>query len=107
MPELYKLGKRPAHIDSRTLKLSNYLQTLAPPPPSQDWTAAVKKDYFEWGMMLNDSLGCCTMAAAGHMEMEWSANAGKPIIMPTDAQIETGYSAVGGYVPGDPSTDNG
>jgi hypothetical protein len=57
-------------------------------------------------MFLNDQLGDCTIAAAGHMIGEWSADANKAY-MPTDPQILAAYEDVGGYKPGDPSTDNG
>ena len=57
-------------------------------------------------MLLNDSLGDCVCAAAGHMIQEWTRYAGAPII-PTDAEILAAYEQIGGYVPGDPSTDQG
>lgn len=58
------------------------------------------------GVMLNDSLGDCTCAAVGHAQQVWSFNT-THMITPSDAQIEALYEAAGGYVPGDPSTDNG
>jgi hypothetical protein len=57
-------------------------------------------------MMLNDTLGCCTCADAGHRVMLWTKHGGS-MVTPTDADILTAYEAVGGYVPGDPSTDQG
>jgi hypothetical protein len=58
-------------------------------------------------MMLNDNLGDCTIAAAGHMIEQWTKIASGSALIPTDAQILKAYEDVGGYVPGDPSTDNG
>jgi len=57
-------------------------------------------------MYLNDVYGDCVIAAAGHAIQEWTAYAGSEVTI-TDADILAGYEAVGGYVPGDASTDNG
>jgi len=103
-----KLGKLAARHDGRTLRLSSYLASPARPV----WAPAVcgyqqkVTDGAGWPMMLNDQLGDCTIAAAGHQIEQWTTYAGKQVI-PTDAQILSAYSAVGGYVPGDSSTDNG
>ena len=103
-PAVCKLGRSRVRVDSRTLYLAKYIrpEILDPPPASVDWTAKVAN----WPMMLNDSLGDCTCAAAGHMIQAWTANIGAPFV-PTDPQVETAYEAVGGYRPGDQSTDNG
>lgn len=60
-----------------------------------------------WPMYLNDQLGDCTIAAIGHMYGAWTQYAGSAEALFTDDQIQAVYSRVGGYVPGDPSTDNG
>lgn len=98
----YKLGKKLAKIDHRTLKLENYIKALPPPPNSMGYVKEVKI----WPMMLNDQLGDCVIAAAGHMIEQWSTYAGKAFT-PSDLAIIKAYEDVGGYVPGDPSTDNG
>lgn len=103
--DIRKLGKLPPRLDSRTLKLAKYLRkgtALPPAPPAIDWTAKIAA----WPMMANDTLGDCTCAAAGHMIECWTANAGDAFT-PTSAQIIAAYSAAGGYVAGNPSTDNG
>jgi hypothetical protein len=98
------MGRKPAKHDPRTLKLSRYLtpEILATPPPRVDWSA----DASSFGPMGNDVMGDCTIAAPGHLIQCWSAANGAQIILP-DAAIVAAYSAVGGYVPGDASTDNG
>jgi hypothetical protein len=58
-------------------------------------------------MMDNDQIGDCTCAAAGHLIMEWTANAGKTMIVPTDDQIVAAYSAVMGYNPQTGANDSG
>lgn len=99
------LGKQPARDDKRTLKLENYLDLSAlPPPPLEcDWTAKVGPS---WGMMGNDRIGDCAIVAPGHMMMAWTGNAGT-LFRPTDAQIVTAYSAVSGYDPRTGQNDNG
>jgi hypothetical protein len=58
-------------------------------------------------MYLNDALGDCVEAGQGHVVGVLTGNAaGTPFIF-TDAQMQAIYSAEAGYVPGDPSTDNG
>jgi hypothetical protein len=100
-----KLGKLPPKIDPRTLFLAKYLKTagLPTPPPAEDFGSRVGKN---WGMMLNDQIGDCTCAAAGHMLLEWTTYAGKPFT-PSDTDVLTAYSAVSGYNPQTGANDNG
>ena len=98
-----KLGKRARRLDGRTLKLARYLTAALPPaPPSVDWSKSVGA----WGVHLNDSLGCCTIAAAANAIQTWTANAGQEVIVP-DADVLKYYEAWDGYNPCDPSTDQG
>ena len=98
-----KLGRKPSPYSPRLFKLAKYLQTLPPLPTSRQWSA---KATAPWGVMLNDSLGDCTCAGAGHAIQTWSANAGIELTV-QDADILAAYEAVGGYKPGQPATDNG
>lgn len=79
-------------------KLHMFLEDIVA-PESLDNTGGVTS----WGMMLNDNLGDCTCATLGHMEQIWT---GDKITVP-DAAILAAYEAVGGYVPGNESTDQG
>src|SRR5271156_3836654 len=80
-PRKLKLGKQAARHDPRTLLLASYTTASLPTAPaSYDLTGKVQT----WGMMENDQLGDCTCAAAGHLIMEWTANAKKKIVTPTD-----------------------
>ena len=73
--------------------MAAYLSTGLPTPPASfDLTTKVPS----WGMMENDQLGDCTCAAAGHLIMEWTVNAGKKMCPPTDKQIVDAYSAITG-----------
>lgn len=110
----YKLGKNPVVYDDRTLMFSKYLklEIFPPIPQTRNWGTNVS----DWGMMLNGpsestlappgGLGDCVPAEAGHSIMGWTSNA-KGLIVPGNDEILKAYEAVGGYVPGDPSTDNG
>ena len=98
-----KLGKKPAVYDSRTLVLEKYVALATPAPPKEvDWTDGQK----EWGVMLNDQIGDCTCAAAGHLIQAWTANATAERTLP-DSAILAAYEAVGGYDPSNPDTDQG
>jgi len=98
-----KLGRKAVKTDSRTLKLSKYLSAgLKPAPPAQDWTKGIDS----WGMMLNDKLGDCTIAAIAHAVQVWSANSGVRVTVP-DTVVQQYYEKWDGYKPGDASTDAG
>lgn len=98
-----KLGRKAIKTDSRTLKLARYFASSLPAPPaSRDWTKGIT----EWGMMLNDKLGDCTIAGIAHAIQVWSANNGKEITI-SDAQVLNYYEKWDGYVKGKPSTDRG
>ncbi len=104
-PLKLKLGKQPARHDPRTLLLASYITPALPTSPaSLDLT---KKVGTSWGMMDNDEIGDCTIAAAGHLLMEWTANAGKKMFTPTNQQIVAAYSAITGYNPSTGANDNG
>jgi hypothetical protein len=99
-----KLGKRPVRHDQRTLHLANYLEAHPPAKPAVDWTKRADK---VWGMMQNDQYGDCTCAAAAHAIQTWTANdSGKEITL-SDDQVLAAYTAITGFKPGDPATDNG
>ena len=100
-----KLGRQPKRSDQRTFKLSKYLKMSELPaaPPAVDWTKAVP----QYGMLLNDQLSDCVIAGMMHEAMTWQANAGSPIVQPSEAEVIAAYSAIGGYDPSNPSTDQG
>jgi hypothetical protein len=98
-----KLGRKAIKTDSRTLALADYLTPgLPPPPPSADWTKGISS----WGMMLNDTLGDCTIAGAAHAVQVWTANTGSMVTVP-DATLLSYYQSFDGYNPADPKTDAG
>ncbi len=98
-----KYGKLPAKLDTRTLNYSTYAANVVEPPPAVNWSKAVDN----WPMMLNDRIGDCTCAAAGHLIQCWTANAAERATVPTDDEVVTAYSAVAHYDPATGANDNG
>src|ERR1700690_1088105 len=101
-----RLGKKAAKIDPRTLQLGNYFTDfIGEPPASADYTKGISS----WGMMLNDNLGDCTIAAVGHAVQVLTANnlSGEGEQTIPDSTVLKLYENWCGYVPGDPSTDQG
>ena len=93
-----KLGKLRPRNDPRTLQLAAYIDTttLPAPPPERDWTTSIPSG--SWGMMMNDKVGDCTCAAAGHLIQDWTANTGGQVTVP-DQDVLAAYEAVSGYDP--------
>jgi hypothetical protein len=80
------------------------MKSLPPPPASCDYSTKAAKALSE--MYLNNTLGDCVIAGIGHVVGVLTGGAGKQYLY-TNAQITELYSAIGGYVPGHPNTDNG
>lgn len=102
-----KLGRLPRPPGGRRIHLSDFISHAALPsiPASCDFSpkAAVPlADVYE-----NDALGDCVVAGGNHLVGVWTGNAGGTPFHATSAQIIADYSAIGGYKPGDPSTDQG
>ena len=82
----YCLGKHRAVHDLRTLRYRDYRIPLPAVPPQAIWGDKV----IDWGMMGNDQYGCCGVAGAGHLILDWTTNAGKPVKL-TAKQIIKAY----------------
>jgi hypothetical protein len=99
------LGALPPHPESTPprVKLGNHLtaSALPPTPAVVDYASKVRL----WPMYLNDQLGDCTCAGIGHSVQAWTAYAKGLVTLPNSAVLDL-YERMG-YVPGDPSTDNG
>jgi hypothetical protein len=104
-----KRGRLPRDLARFAPRLEDYvtgpLRVTGLPPASGVIDRCT--DVSDWPMYLNDQLGDCTIAGAAHMFAAMSVYAGHPEPSFSDKEIVTAYSAVSGYVPGDPSTDNG
>lgn len=101
-----KFGRIPSgHFARRVprLRLRALVENLGTPPAHMSWTPAVSGPFDVLG---NNTFGNCAIVAPGQIARVATANAGaerKPSLNP----ILRTYSKVGGYKPGDASTDNG
>ena len=92
----YALGKKKPVEDSRTLKLGTYLDDTSLPniPEKFIWNSNVK----EWGMMKNDQIGDCTIAAAGHLIMGWNNDTGVNVQSQSDIKIADNSNKIALYL---------
>lgn len=97
------LGKGSPVGDERRLMFARYLPAGIEPKGANDWT----KGQTSFGMMLNNALGDCTCAGVGHSPQIWTLNVYGTMCTILDANVEHIYEKWCGYVPGDPSTDQG
>jgi hypothetical protein len=111
MKKQFKLGKKPARPDAVKLKMNNFINkkvvlkqmTLTHPKSFGNETLFPTSG---WGMLGNDNYGDCVFAGAGHETMLWNKMGGRDVSF-NDASVLSDYSAVTGFNPADPSTDQG
>jgi hypothetical protein len=96
-----KYGKLPPETHAKTLLLDKYVpaptaEVLPSPEAVRGWEllAAITA----WGMLGNDTVGDCVIAAILHFIMMIEAIAGNPITFTTEQAIAL-YSAITGYDP--------
>lgn len=102
----FKLGKLAPKRLLKMPALGDFLghATTWPAVPAQGWEAAVNPA--DWGMLGNDQYGDCACAGIMHLIQAQSASAGNPLHSTTEQTLAL-YSAVTGFNPKDPSTDQG
>lgn len=84
--------------------MTGALASLGPAPAeSNDYVSAVGGRFGSYG---NEEIGCCVPVDTANSLILRTANAGQAVV-PTEQDVIALYSAVGGYVPGDESTDQG
>jgi hypothetical protein len=98
------LGKLPARPGAISFKFSKYFKVAAlPTPPAVFGHQAIVN---EWGVLGNDQYGCCVLSGGDHESMLWTAEAGT--VAPfNDSCALSDYSAITGFNPADPATDQG
>jgi hypothetical protein len=100
-----KFGRRRPIARGPRLELKNYLTRALPPAPTMvDYSSAAMPSLSN--VYVNDRLGCCTVSGVAHLVGVFTGNAGSCVTFSDDDIIKM-YSAVSGYVPGKPSTDQG
>lgn len=103
-----KLGGRTRPTHRVRLHLRDYLRhaALPAPPSAADYSSLAASALAQ--VYLNDQLGDCVIAGLMHLQGVWTGNAngGAPFIATPD-QVVAAYGAIGGYKPGDGSTDQG
>jgi len=101
-----KFGRKRPIAPAPRMRFSRYLTAAVPAPPaSLDFSAKAASVLAM--VYLNDQLGDCVIAGGYHLVGVETGNAtGSPYVA-TDAVLKADYHAIGGYVDGDPSTDNG
>jgi len=103
---VFRGGRLPAQPTRPHLKLSTALTAALPSPPaSSDWLSPVPAG--AWGVLGNDLYGDCTCAGVGHKRIgDVYVNQGQALTVTDDDALAL-YSAVTGFDPNDPSTDQG
>ena len=102
----FKLGRLPEKAHPKTLMLSKYLKTTALPDPAEKVYREYKTPTGAMQMFGNDQYGDCTCAGIANKFISDSCHTGT-VIVPTTAEVLALYTAVTGFNPNDPSTDNG
>jgi hypothetical protein len=98
-----RLGKLPAQPARPQLRLAEIATTLPAAPPSADFYTAVPA----WPMYGNDRYGDCVEAGTGHHVEQITRYGQGATVEVTDAAVLGMYSAVTGFNPADPNSDQG
>lgn len=106
MTPLLRFGKKPAREGSIRLRFARYFDSTQLPevPQGKIGTPWLVR---QWLMLANDKVGDCVLAGAAHETMLMCAEAGTVSPTFTDQTVVADYSAVTGYDPADPQTDQG
>lgn len=103
---MMKMGRKRPDPQAKRLMLKDYLTGASLPTPPTSCDYSTKGQPVLSNVYLNDQLGDCVIAGGYHVVGVETGNAGS-LFTASSAQIVSDYSAIGGYVPGDPNTDNG
>lgn len=97
-----KLGRIKSKEDPRDLKYKDYAISLPTPViPFQRGTSIT-----DWLMLGNDQYGDCVWASGAHQTMLWTTEGEVPVTF-TEKGVLSDYSAVTGFNPNDPNSDQG
>lgn len=105
-PSRRKLGRKPNSGKPRVSLTTEHVDLSAyTPPATLDRYSAVPGD--SWGMDGNDSVGDCTCADVDHEIKADQVAAGNTEVSSTVDEVLAAYSAITGYNPDDPNSDQG
>lgn len=93
-PTSVSLGKAPAQIDPRTLRLGDFIDISR--LPSYPTTFKDSDKISDWKMLGNDNKGNCVLVGETHEEMLWSVLAGTPWIADEQTCINVYLQLTGG-----------
>lgn len=102
----FKLGKKPARRGAVRLKFASYANAAALPPLPASFGHDALIGARQWGMLANDRYGDCVWAGAAHETMMLAREAGVTVAF-SDAGVLGDYTAVTGFDPANPETDQG
>jgi hypothetical protein len=102
-----KFGRKRRAAGGARVHFSDFVQHAALPPIPAVCDYSPKAAPVLADIYGNDALGDCVIAGGYHILGVETGNATGTPFHATHAQIVADYSAIGGYVPGDASTDNG
>ncbi|HUA49936.1 MAG TPA: hypothetical protein VMA77_32185 [Solirubrobacteraceae bacterium] len=104
LPTTAKIGLNLDTLHRPTLKLADYIHPELASPP-----AAISRPHpgFTWGMLANDRIGDCVIAMMLHSIEDFHLDASTPVPAFTDQDAISIYSAITGYNPDNPSSDQG
>jgi hypothetical protein len=104
----YKLGKTAARPDAVKLKFGAFFDAAQLPTPPATFGHYGLGLGLSWKVLGNDKYSDCVFAGAAHETMMWThrAGTGKPVDF-SDADVLSDYSAVTGFNPANPSSDQG
>ena len=101
-----KLGKKPATRDDRDIRFAAIATGVTLPTPPSRFGHGTLFHSDGWGMLGNDQYGDCVFAGGAHEVMLTNKLARRTVEF-TDAAVLGDYSAVTGFTPDDPNTDQG
>lgn len=105
-PGLY-LGKEPASYHPADFLFTEFVDhALVLNPAKVGFGAARLSLVKNWGMLGNDNYGDCVFAGSAHEHELWTLLGGHEVEFSTESVLGD-YSAVTGFDPNDPSTDQG
>jgi hypothetical protein len=101
---MYKYGKAPARPDAVELKFSAVFNDPLPVPPKSFGHVSGSTN---WTMLANDIWGDCVEAGGAHEHMVWTAEGSQKMAQFTSAGVLSDYSAITGFDPNNPDSDQG